>query len=312
MSHLPFIPEHYGVIIIIINRLGDEVKGLNLQKVGQEYNNIIKTYRRNLIFGLIATVILSDSLIVFAPQEKRLLIGDIINPISIGIATALSLIVVYRQKTDGLIGKAYAFLAAGLTLWCIAEILWSFTELVLGQKRPFPSVSDGLWLIAYAPLIYYVFKMYNVFHNNSSKFSITLVSIGVAAYLLYIIPLTASTYELSRQEDIFLFLISISYSILDMVFIFPASLIILNSRGGGGGGGDLTSIPWIFLSMVVIAIADSVFGYTSVADLDTLEWTSPPIYSAGYLLMAVGLFWHNRFFIFDEKKVNENWQKENR
>jgi len=277
-------------------------------KIQQELS--VKIIRRKLVFAIVVSIVLVDSLIVFAPQEKRLIIGDIINPISICIATALSLIVVYRQKTDGLIGKAYAFLAAGLTLWCIAEILWSFTEIVLGQKRPFPSVSDGLWLIAYAPLIYYALKMYNAFHSNSSKFSITLVSIGVAAYLLYIIPLTASTYELSKQEDIFLFLISISYSILDMVFIFPASLIILNARAARGG--DLTSIPWIFLSMVVIAVADSVFGYTSVAGLDALEWTSPPIYSAGYLLMAVGLFWHNRFFIFDEKKIVENWQKDNR
>jgi hypothetical protein len=272
----------------------------------------VKTVRRKLVFALIVCIIVTDSLIAFTPQENRLTIGDIINPTSIVIATALSLLVVYRQKTDGLIGKAYAFLAAGLTLWCIAEILWSFTELVLGQKRPFPSISDGLWLIAYGPLIYYAFRMYNAFHkSSSSKFSIVLVSIGVAAYLLYTIPLTASTYELSKQEDIFLFLISISYSILDMVFIFPASLIILNAVRGTRGG-ELTSIPWIFLSMVVIAVGDSVFGYTSVAGLDALEWTSPPIYSAGYLLMAVGLFWHNRFFIFDEKKVNENWQKENR
>ena len=278
-------------------------------KTQQELN--VNTIRKRLVISLIVCIVLVDSLVLLAPEGTRLTIGDIINPSSIVIATALSLLVVYRQKTDGLIGKAYAFLAAGLTLWCIAEILWSFTELVLGQKRPFPSISDGLWLIAYGPLIYYAFKMYNAFHNNSSKFSITLVSIGVAAYLLYIIPLTASTYELSKQEDIFLFLISISYSILDMVFIFPASLIILNAVRGARGG-ELTSIPWIFLSMVVIAVADSVFGYTSVAGLDALEWTSPPIYSAGYLLMAVGLFWHNRFFIFDEKRIIEKWQKDNR
>ena len=278
-------------------------------KTQQELN--VNTIRKRLVISLIVCIVLVDSLILLAPEGTRLTIGDIINPSSIVIATALSLLVVYRQKTDGLIGKAYAFLAAGLTLWCIAEILWSYTELVLGQKRPFPSISDGLWLIAYGPLIYYAFKMYNAFHNNSSKWSITLVSIGVAAYLLYIIPLTASTYELSKQEDIFLFLISISYSILDMVFIFPASLIILNAVKGARGG-ELTSIPWIFLSMVVIAVADSVFGYTSVAGLDALEWTSPPIYSAGYLLMAVGLFWHNRFFIFDEKRVIEKWQKDNR
>lgn len=278
-------------------------------KTQQELN--VNTIRKRLVISLIVCIVLVDSLVLLAPEGTRLTIGDIVNPSSIVIATALSLLVVYRQKTDGLIGKAYAFLAAGLTLWCIAEILWSFTELVLGQKRPFPSISDGLWLIAYGPLIYYAFKMYNAFHNNSSKFSITLVSIGVAAYLLYIIPLTASTYELSKQEDIFLFLISISYSILDMVFIFPASLIILNAVRGARGG-ELTSIPWIFLSMVVIAVADSVFGYTSVAGLDALEWTSPPIYSAGYLLMAVGLFWHNRFFIFDEKRAIEKWQKDNR
>lgn len=278
-------------------------------KTQQELN--VNTIRKRLVISLIVCIVLVDSLVLLAPEGTRLTIGDIVNPSSIVIATALSLLVVYRQKTDGLIGKAYAFLAAGLTLWCIAEILWSFTELVLGQKRPFPSISDGLWLIAYGPLIYYAFKMYNAFHNNSSKFSITLVSIGVAAYLLYIIPLTASTYELSKQEDIFLFLISISYSILDMVFIFPASLIILNAVRGARGG-ELTSIPWIFLSMVIIAVADSVFGYTSVAGLDALEWTSPPIYSAGYLLMAVGLFWHNRFFIFDEKRVIEKWQKDNR
>lgn len=278
-------------------------------KTQQELN--VNTIRKRLVISLIVCIVLVDSLVLLAPEGTRLTIGDIVNPSSIVIATALSLLVVYRQKTDGLIGKAYAFLAAGLTLWCIAEILWSFTELVLGQKRPFPSISDGLWLIAYGPLIYYAFKMYNAFHNNSSKFSITLVSIGVAAYLLYIIPLTASTYELSKQEDIFLFLISISYSILDMVFIFPASLIILNAVKGARGG-ELTSIPWIFLSMVVIAVADSVFGYTSVAGLDALEWTSPPIYSAGYLLMAVGLFWHNRFFIFDEKRAIEKWQKDNR
>jgi hypothetical protein len=194
-------------------------------------------------------------------------------------------------------------------LWCIAEILWSYSEIVLGERSRL-SISDGLWLMAYGPLIYYSFKMYSLFHKCSSKFSIALVSVGAAAYLLYIIPLTASTFELSKQDDVLLFLISISYSILDMAFIVPASLIILNMRGGGGG--DLTSIPWVFLSMVTIAVADSIFGYTSLAGLDKLEWTSTPIYSAGYLLMAAGLFWHNRFFIFDEKKVTENWQKENR
>jgi hypothetical protein len=48
------------------------------------------------------------------PRKKYNIFGDTLRSASAGIAAVLSLIVVYRQKTDGLFGKAYAALAIGI------------------------------------------------------------------------------------------------------------------------------------------------------------------------------------------------------
>jgi hypothetical protein len=52
--------------------------------------------------------------------------------------------------------------------------------------------------------------------------------------------------------------------------------------------------------MLITAIADSIFGYTSVAGIAADRIWSP-IYIAGYLVFAGGLFWYNRFFIIKNK-----------
>lgn len=54
--------------------------------------------------------------------------------------------------------------------------------------------------------------------------------------------------------------------------------------------------------MLITAIADSIFGYTSVAGI-TADRIWSPIYIAGYLVMAAGLFWYNRFFIINNKPL---------
>ena len=262
--------------------------------------------RRNLILIFVGSVLLVSSVIVFSDEEKRLVVGDISVASSAVLQMILSLIVVYRQKLDGLIGKAYAFLSIGLVLWCIAEILWTYSEIALGIKDRFPSISDIFWLAGYGPLIYYIINMYKFF-NHVRKSKVILVFTASIVYLVFIIYFLIQDSEFSTQDNILIFLISISYLIFDLIFIVPTSLIILDPLKG-----DLTSIPWIFLSMLILAIADSMFGYTSVTGVAEANWIWTPVYTAAYLLMAVGLFWHNRFFVFDEKRALKDWQKQNR
>ncbi len=96
-------------------------------------------------------------------------------------------------------------------------------------------------------------------------------------------------------------------NILSSKDAFTTSLIILESKGSSG---DLTSIPWIFLSFLLITIADSGFAYASNTGwAEQTIWVWNPPYIAGYLVMAAGLFWHKHFFIFNAQKVSSQWKE---
>lgn len=261
-----------------------------------------KAVQRKILSLLVTCIVAITLLLVFSPDDHRTLVADIIMPSCAGVAAVLSLIVVYRQKIDGLFGRIYLALAIGNTLWFVAEVIWTYYEIGFKIENPFPSVADLFWLIGYAPFLYYILKSYKFFNSNNTLSKPTVITVFITAIILAAcnILVTAEAYQFSKQQDITLFLISIAYPILDITFVIPATLIILNNSRIG----QLTSIPWIFISMMIMALADSIFGISSsagIANEASLIWN--PIYVVGYLLMAAGLYWYNRFFIFSKNKV---------
>ena len=275
-----------------------------------------KLVRRNLIIVLIASISVSSSLVIFSNTEAKTLLSDIIEPLATLTAVGLASLVVYRQKLDGLIGKVYASLAIGLVLWFIAEVIWSYYEVVMGIEIPTPSPADALWLIGYAPFMYYIFRMFRFFNRSPNRYDVIIVSIAAAIYLIFIIDAALEVSDFSAQNSIIKFFVNIAYPILDVILIVPAALMILDSArkdDGGRRSGKLVSIPWIFLSFIIITIADSGFVYSSNAGWrQDIIWIWTPFYISGCLVMAAGLFWHNRFFVFDEKKAVKRWQQEHR
>jgi hypothetical protein len=261
-----------------------------------------KAVQRKILSVLVVCIVAITLLLVFSPNDSRTLVADVIMPSCAGAAAALSLIVVYRQKIDGLFGRMYLALALGNILWFVAEVIWSHNEIGLKIENPFPSTADLFWLIGYAPFVYYILKSYKFFNSNNTLSKPIVLAVFISATILVVcnILVTANAYAFSKQQDVTLFLISIAYPILDIIFVVPAALIILNNSGVG----QLTSIPWIFISMMITALADSIFGISSSAGFAneaSLIWN--PIYVVGYSLMAAGLYWHNRFFIFSRNKV---------
>lgn len=256
-------------------------------------------FRKRFLFIVGLSLLSVILLISLSPENQKGNVGNITNPISIIIAASLSVLILYRQKTDGEIGKAFLMLTIGLVVWALAEILFTYSEIITLELQRNIMLSDLLWLSGYGPLIYYSLKMYVLFHNYSSKKSIIVILIMMIAYLVYIIPLILDTYISSSNEDLPLLYISISYLVLDLVFIFPAALVILNlGIFDHKNQGVLTFFPWMFVAMIIIGIADSIFAYTSVSGYYQLEWITTPIYTSGYLLMAFGLYWHYKFFIY--------------
>ena len=258
-----------------------------------------RSVRNSLIPVLIASVLLAYLLIILSPVDKKALLIDIIKPTSAIIATAFSLLVVYRQKTDGVIGKAFTLLAVGLTLFLIGELISSYNGIALGIENSLPSIAYVFWTIAYGPIFYFVFKMYYFLGASQSKTHQILICIVGAVFLTYFITLTSQNAEFSTQRGIASFLISITYPVLDVVLIVPSALILLNPVKG-----SLTSIPWIFLAVLILGIGDSIFAYTyNVRTMEDLNWVSKLFFITSYVIATGGLFWHNKFFIRNQKQT---------
>jgi hypothetical protein len=147
------------------------------------------TLKRRFLFIVCLSVLSVILLIFLSPTSQRKNVGNITNPISIIIAAFLSVLILYHQKIHGEIGKAFLMLTIGLVVWTVAEILFTYSEIITLELQRNIMLSVLLWLFGYRPLIYYSLKMYVLFHNYSSKKSIVAILIIITAYLIYIIPL---------------------------------------------------------------------------------------------------------------------------
>lgn len=261
----------------------------------------MKKAQRNLLVGFIAVILAVNSIILLSGDVQTMnYIGDISVPVLAAIATGFAIIVVYRQKANGVFGRAYVALAAGLVFYLIAELLWAYYSIGLGVEVPFPSMADAFWLAAYAPFGYGLFtlsKLYTYGNHKKTNKSLIIMTIAIAGFAVYYVTQLISVSDLSSSEGMAAMVISIAYPILDSILIIPALLAVMSA-----GRGYLTAIPWIFVSWIFTAIADGLFGFTAVSSIG-LEF---PIwnlfYNAAYLSMAVGLLWHNKYMILDKKQ----------
>ena len=268
-----------------------------------------KRDRRIVTYSLVASILAVNSIILLAPTtEEQNFYGDVLRQLTGAIAVTFSIIVVWRQKTDGTLGRAYAGLSIGLVLYFIAEIIWAYYGIVLQIEVPFPSPADAFWLAGYGPLGFHLFTMSKLHRAYTRKTKrVIIVSLTVAAFSVLYIQSLISVSDLSGPDAILKLGITIAYPIADAIVIVPAVLVILNS-----GRGELTAIPWIFISWMFTALADTLFGYTIVTNIagELSIWNLA--YNAAYLFMAAGLYWHNKFFVIDERKIEKLWLTRNR
>lgn len=242
------------------------------------------------------------NLVVLATSQSDAIIAasDLSRILTVGAAAVISAIVVARQNVTGIFGRAYLALAVGLVLWLAAESTWGYYELVLQIERPFPSIADALWLSAYGPIGFHLFSTARFYGRGVGRYKVAAVIAGMSVFVgLYITGL-AGVSQLQGEGAELAIAISIAYPLLDTVLFMPAILIVLNS-----GKGYLTSIPWIFIGWIALGIADTLLGIAQVQNFDGDLFMINAFYVIAYLAMAAGLWWYNRFFIFDKAKLRK-------
>jgi hypothetical protein len=261
------------------------------------------TERRKYVVGLVlAVAVVSGFVIAIMGSETNYVYFDLLRVGTIAAAALLSFVVFAKQGSKGLFGRAYTGLAIGLGMWLAAESIWAYYEVVLSEESPFPSIGDAFWLGAYAGLLYYVSSMYKFFGKGVKKYQLAGVVgiIGIFAffYLQSLISVSLPPEGESMDGYMLPLAISVAYPVLDVILLVPAVLIVLNS-----GKGQLTSIPWAFVSFILVAIADILLGYTAVTGFQNDVTIITMIYNGSYLCMAAGVLWYLKFFISKRKQV---------
>lgn len=259
--------------------------------------------RKSLGLVLITSILGASLIIIFSPSNKKDLSAVIIQTLASANAAAFSLFVVHRQKTNGMVGKAFTFLALGFALYLIAEVVHSYDVVTLGVDNLFLSLPYALWLVGYGTFFFFIFKMYHLLGASQSRIQQILVAITAIVFFVCVINLALHTADLSTQEGSAAFLISSAFLGLDIALIVPSALIILNPVKG-----PLTPIPWIFSAVLLLTIGDTLFMSTYIIpSMDNLTWLPNLFFISSYLVATAGLFWYNKFFIFNEKVRDEQY-----
>ena len=272
-----------------------------MEKQATELN--IGVEKRKYVIGLILAVAAVNGFVaLIMSSDENYVYFDILRVGTIASATLLSIFVFTKQGSKGLFGRAYTALAIGLAMWLVAESTWAYYEAVLGEETPFPSIADVFWLGAYGGLLYYVFSMFRFFGKGVKKYQLAIV-VGIIGgfaffYLQSLISVSLPPEGEAMDEYITPLAISVAYPVLDVILMVPAILIVLNS-----GKGQLTSIPWAFVSFILVAIADILLGYSAVTGFQNDVTIITMMYNGSYLTMAAGLLWYLRFFISERKQV---------
>lgn len=259
--------------------------------------------RKKYVAGLIIAIAAINGFVtLIMGSEVNFIYFDILRIGTIASATVLSFVVFGKQGSGGLFGRAYTGLLVGLAMWFIAESIWGYYEVVLGEESPFPSIADAFWLGAYGGLLFYVFSLYKFFGKGINKFAVVGVVGAIAIFAFFYLESLVSVSipaegEEGNGEFVLPLAISVAYPVLDFVLLIPAVLMVFNS-----GRGYLTSVPWVFVSFILTAIADILLGYQAVAGFEDVTLVTM-LYNSAYLCMAAGLLWYLRFFISGQKRI---------
>jgi hypothetical protein len=277
--------------------------------------------RKLVVILLIASIIITNSFIVFSSGESRAYFYNNTINVTSAIALASSILTIYKLKLKGFYGKIYTCFSIGLALWFVAEIMWTYYQIGLRVEVPFPSLADAFWISGYVFFSYFIFQYYNLVKKTIEEHVLLLVLLGTAILVVYIVNLILTTSSLIsiKQENIAALVISIIYPIVDGILLVPSILVFWSLQMAykkqqhtehqqhdtreKSRRQDLIVLPhvdlfqWILISlwMISVAIADTGFAYTTAFNIGGVkqeEWVWDMFYNASYLFIAAALFWY--------------------
>ena len=270
----------------------------------------IKKKKKLFIISLVATIIIQNFVILYAPIESKIIYTNWIlltnSSIAAGLALLLVINIIAKQKILNTYSTIHIALALGLVLWLGANIEWITYE---NQEivPDIPSAADLLWLSAYPFLgysLYLTFKKFHKIHSNNKIF--LLIILGGILFIAFIVGITINFGVVSTPRGLALLSIMIAYPVLNITLIVPAIVMFIGFKKD-----PESSIPRICesLSLINLVIADSWFAIIFLSNLIETVWFSNLLIVDHYLIISAGLLWSLLFLHPLTFKSTTNYKK---
>jgi diguanylate cyclase len=160
----------------------------------------------------------------------------------------------------GVASQPFVFLAIGLLLWGLGEVLWVYYDFVI-RETPYPSLADSFYLLAYPFLFLGLLQQVKISGVNWKKFDPVIVFLfGIIAVLLAGVATYFGIYLAYDSTSTLLEnVVAIGYGLADVVIIL-CSLLVLILAWEFKGGNLMRLYLYLFFAFVMTMVADVGFA----------------------------------------------------
>jgi hypothetical protein len=235
---------------------------------------------------LVGLATLSAAFYIYGLWDKPFIAfsSNILFPVYALISAIFGFDVARRYGLRSLLGAVFFFLALGLFIWCIGEIVWAIYVLAFSIEVPFPSLADVFYITGYGSFFIGFFIFMKVFRYVFSERAIIVPSIVSGLLILAITSFTVVPEAFAQSSNIVEAVLAVAYPMHDAALIALAVIALMVFWGGKLAKG------WLYLltGFMLTGLVDIFYYYY---DLLGLIWEGHPLellWLFSYLAMAKG------------------------
>jgi hypothetical protein len=223
--------------------------------------------------------------LIILPKESASTYTDIVTVVASATGLALALFITRIKEAQNFrrIGTSFAL---SMSLFLIAEVTWSYYEIILGEEAPTVGVADIFWVSGYIPLIYLCAETVWKHHVHIGvRDLLTVIGGWFVFFASVILPITFYLVIKSADKPLVELITLIFYPYMDAVLILLLSMILIMYRKAS------LLIYWQFFAVGVILFVMGDISYSTLAIAEIYTTGSLPdvFFILFYMIIALGL-----------------------
>lgn len=237
-----------------------------------------------LAAGVFLPIIVAVSALpLFLPEEQARPYTDQLSILGVALCVLVSLYIVTTRSGAGFQTIGVSILAS-MSLFLVAEVMWGYYEMALGENAPSTSLADLFWILGYGPLIFIGVSTVWKYHEYLTVRSLAAIFLGWFVFFnAVVLPVVIAEYAAS--SDLLSAVTVSAYPFLDSVLLlFLVAVLAIYRRAR-------LLIYWQFLTagVALFALGDLLYAHFVVRGIYRSGSLPDFFLLMSYLVIALGL-----------------------